>query len=204
MHRVYNCPAVRSHTFCLVQIATNLRVRFVQNVYLFHQCRKELVLLLHIAPAPASAPAGSADVAIDIERGGGRGAVAVAVDNDAIGIATLGRILSTQLGIVIRWIQQTGIAEAKAATERKIPLEINTPRRLTMHSTYPRLMFGLLPLPSSTSVEFCSCSEPAPPKPLSTLSSGGKLAKSCAPSLLCMDMPKFRPYPLTWAGKSTG
>uniref|UniRef100_A0A1A9Z722 Uncharacterized protein n=1 Tax=Glossina pallidipes TaxID=7398 RepID=A0A1A9Z722_GLOPL len=51
--------------------------------------------------------------------------------------------------------------------------------------TYPLFIFGLLVLPSKTSVELFSCSEELPlppPLPPIMLTIGGKLAKSCEPS----------------------
>uniref|UniRef100_A0A1A9UNV1 Uncharacterized protein n=1 Tax=Glossina austeni TaxID=7395 RepID=A0A1A9UNV1_GLOAU len=51
---------------------------------------------------------------------------------------------------------------------------------------YPLLIFGLLVLPSKTSVELFSCSEELPlppPLPPIMLTIGGRLAKSCEPSV---------------------
>jgi len=79
-----------------MQIATNLGIRFVQYIYLFHQGGKEFILLLRV---PSSI---SINGTISIAR-------------RCISIATLRRILSAQLGIVVRGIQQAGITKSKAA-----------------------------------------------------------------------------------------
>lgn len=113
-----------------MQIATNLGIRIVQYINLFHQGGKEFILLLRIA--------------ISIDRN-------ISIARRGISIATLRRILSAQLGIVVRGIQQTGITKSKATTKEKSQL---ISLLIGICIVYPRLMFGLLPLPSNTSVEF--------------------------------------------------